>query len=66
MARAAKFGFTNDFYLYCSKKDKPFADYDHLLATAQSVSRLCCDLPSYAGNYILFDHSRLAAVPEKH
>lgn len=23
-------------------------------------------LPSYAGNYILFDHSRLAAVPEKH
>lgn len=49
MIRPSKSGFMYDFYLYCGKEDRPPADYDHLSASAQSVARLCSNLPRYAG-----------------
>ena len=56
MIRASKSGFIYDFNLYCGKEDRPPADYDHFSASAQSVARLCSNLPRYAGKQIFFDN----------
>ena len=45
-----------DFYIYSDKEDRTSADYDHLSASAQSVARLCSNLPRHADKFIFFDN----------
>ena len=54
IVRAEKSDFMSDLDLYCGKEDRPSANYDHLSASAQSVARLCPNLPRHADKYISF------------
>ena len=56
MVQAGTSGFMYDYYLYCSKEDRPPVDYHQLSASAQSVVQLCYNLPRHAGKYVFFDN----------
>ena len=53
MVRAGSYGFMHDFYLYAGREHKIPREYPHLSASAQSVARLCLELPRHAKDHFL-------------
>ena len=53
MVRAGSYGFMHDFYLNAGKEHKIPREYPHLSASAQSVPRLCLELPRHTKDHFL-------------
>ena len=55
MVRAGSYGFMHDFYLYAGREHKIPREYPHLSASAQSVARLCLELPRHTKDHFLWE-----------